>query len=163
MTLPDLMPLTDFEGDVELYLDGLYEFYEINIVRAGLTFDGNPISCRRHPETDGKGFRFWHIISTGTAEEERIPDLRRCETITLIPYILNNVNNDPNISYWENIRGTETNILIFLDGEDYLVILGKRRNYNLLKSAYPIIQPNRKRRLLEERDKFLAQTTRAAP
>ena len=54
------------------------------MVDAAVSSRGWCVSARRHPETKGKGYGFWHVISEASQinnrnEGERIPNLRRCE------------------------------------------------------------------------------------
>ncbi|MNH30689.1 hypothetical protein D3C79_909980 [compost metagenome] len=39
------------------------------------------LGLKRHPVIQGKEATFWHMISEGNDEAERLPDLRRCERI----------------------------------------------------------------------------------
>jgi len=149
--LPDLFP---FHGDWEKYVDELYEIYLREIVNGGLTFKSLPIRCRYHPKTRGKGYGFWHIIQEGRIEEERLPDFRRCERIHWISWVIKNADIDERISWWEEKRRTNTDILLWLEDEDYLVVLAKRRNYLLLKTAYYITKRHKRATLYRNRNKF---------
>lgn len=50
--------------------------------------------------TNGKHFGFWRVISDGELEDDRLPDLRRCERITWIAYLIANVEEQIN---WTSI------------------------------------------------------------
>jgi hypothetical protein len=54
----------------------------------------------------------------------------------------------------ENSRGTEVNTLLWYR-EEYLVVLGQRRDYWLLKTAYCTESTRRIRQLKHERDSIL--------
>ena len=151
MDLPDLVR---FHGDWERYVEELYEIYMKEVVNGGLKFGGLPVRCRRHPEARGKGFGFWHVIQEGRVEEERLPDLRRCERIRWIPWIIRYAGRDSRITWWEERRGSNTDVLLWLEEEDYLVILAKRRGYMLLKTAYCTTRPHKKRGLRKNRGNF---------
>jgi hypothetical protein len=151
MGLPDLLT---FAGDWQIYEDKLYEVYLNEIVDAKLQFKGLKISCQYRPETKNKHFGFWHVISEGNTEEERTPDLRRCERIRWISYLIKNAETDSEISWWENKRGSNTHVLIWHEAENFVVILAKRHSYYLLKTAYNA-EPHRRKSFLKERDNFL--------
>jgi hypothetical protein len=118
-----------------------------------LKFEGTRLSLRRHPIVRGKEASFWHLVSTGDIEEDRMPDLRRCECICWARAIIDNAG-DPLIKRWENTRNGNTNICLWLESENYLVVLGKRNGYVLLLTAY-LVEEYRKKRLEREYQDFL--------
>lgn len=150
MPLPDLL---DFTGDWNAYVDEVYQAFLDDIVNGNLVFQEMKISCQYRPPTMGKHFGFWHVISEGDEEEERTPDLRRCERIRWIAYLIANAVSSDEISWWENKRGRNTHVVIWHEMGNFVVILAKRKDYYLLKTAY-CVQTNRSRRFIRERDKF---------
>ena len=131
-----LPPIIPFHGDWSKYTEELYTFYINEIVNGGLIYDGLPVRFRYNPPTKKKGFGFWHIIQEGALEDERIPDLRRCERISWIPFIIREAGRHNGISIWEEMRGTEIDVLLWLEENNYLVVLAKRHRYLLLQTAY---------------------------
>jgi len=79
--LPPLIKLADYGNDWETYLEVLYRAYLDEVVNAGIVFRGLPLRVQFRTMAHGKGFGFWHLISEGNVEEDRTPDLRRCERI----------------------------------------------------------------------------------
>jgi len=57
---------------------------------------------------------------------------------------------DPAILVWKNQRGSNTNVCLWARVADYLVVLGLRRGYVLLLTAYTVEQEHRRRKLLKE-------------
>ena len=141
MSLPELFL---FHGDWDRYEDELYGIYLETIVRSGLTFGGVPVRSRYVPPTKNKGYSFWHLISEGEREEERIPDIRRCERIRWVAWLVRNALSHPDVSWWENDRWGNTHIVIWHENENFAVILAKRTGYVLLKTAYWVKQYRRK-------------------
>lgn len=144
-TLPAIVALT---GDWGTYLDSIYEIYLDEVIRNSLTFKGKLVRARHNPATQGKGFAFWHVISTGSNEEDRLPDLRRCERIRWIKWIIKKADQGTDgILIWTNERtlrrGTAVRTLIFCEAVDYLVILEERANTFMLVSAYPVFARNK--------------------
>ena len=134
MAYPDLI---EYNDNWEEYIDFLYSYYEDFIVNAGIEFNRLPLRTRYKPATDGKGYGFWHVISSGEIENEREIDFRRCERISYISYWVNNAQEPPSdIYWWKNKRGTDTHIVIANDSTKYIVILAERNGYYLLKTAY---------------------------
>ena len=158
MELPDLFL---FHGDWARYIEELYRIYLDEIVNGDLIFQGLPIKCQFRPESKGKGYGFWHVISDGPAEDERLPDLRRCERIQWISWIIRGAGHDSRISWWENKRGRSTNVVLWLEKEDFAVILAKRSRYYLLKTAY-CLKPHRRKTFRKEKEAFWRKKTKAA-
>lgn len=150
MTLPEMLP---FNGEWKTYEDELYAIFISEIAQGELAFRGDRVACRRLPETAGRWSAFWHLVQAGPIEDDRLPDLRRCERLRWVRYVIETWNTNPDIEWWENTRKSEINVLLWLR-EEYLVILAKRDGYWLLKSAYETTQQNRIRSLKAERDRF---------
>ena len=151
MIPPDLVPLSGFGGDWEAYEAALYQIFREEIASGGLCFRCLPVGCRRRPETGGRWAAFWHLVQEGPVEEDRTPDLRRCERIRWVRWVIENAETCPEIGEWRNTRRTETNILLWYR-EEYLVVLARRRGYWLLKTAYCTDRQGRVEKLRRERD-----------
>lgn len=150
MPLPAIVP---FGGNWLHYVEEIYKVYVESIASAGLTFNGLKVSCQFRPESQGKHFGFWHVISEGETEEDRIPDFRRCERVTWISYLIANVESDEKISWWENKRGADTHVVIWHEAENFVVILAKRKDYYLLKTAY-CPESHRAKTFIKERENY---------
>ena len=150
---PDLFLLEDFNGDWETYAEELYRIFKNEIAHAGILFRNQEVSCLRHPETKGRWKSFWHLIQEGSVEEERIPDPRRCERLRWVPWVINNAGTHPEIDEWSNKRKRETNTLLWYQ-EEYLVVLSQKKDFWLLKTAYPTGRNHTIRKLRKERDRF---------
>ena len=153
MALPDLMPL---QGEWADYVDAIYQVYVEQVANGGLTFNSLRITCQFRPESQGKHFGFWHVISEGDSESDRLPDLRRCERITWIAYLIANVDTDADITWWGNKRGTNTHVVIWHEAENFVVILAARNGYYLLKSAY-CPESHRAKTFIKERNNYWKQ------
>jgi hypothetical protein len=153
-TPPVLILLSNYSNDWDLYLDNLYGIYMEKVVNGSLSFLGKPLRFRYKPPTDGKGFGFWHLISEGFEEAERTPDIRRCERILWIPWILGRIHNDPKVVYWENVRMSHKNIVIWDQVYSFCIILSRRDGYYLFKTAY-CLRPKREEKLKEEYEQYL--------
>lgn len=133
MALPAIIP---FGGDWPSYVEAIYQVYVESVANAGLTFNGLRVTCQYRPESQGKHFGFWHVISEGEDEAERLPDFRRCERVTWIAYLIANVGNDADITWWKNKRGRDTHVVIWHEAQNFVVILAERNSYFMLKTAY---------------------------
>lgn len=158
--LPDLILLEDYNGNWDEYLHTIYKIFYKDFVKSTPKYRGIKLALKKHPMINGKEATFWHIISKGRNENERIPDLRRCERIRWPRPIIEN-DKDPVLKVWQNRRKKDTRILLWFEDEDYLVILSERKGYLLLWTAYLVTQNHRKRKLQKEYETFLK--AKAAP
>lgn len=151
--LPDEIPLSDFGGQWPEYEQHIYEIFLEHFVNNSFIYDGTRISCKKHPEINGKSGTFWHIISSGQTESEKEPDLERCSKIAWPKAIMENTDDD-NVLVWTDDSykgGSRTKIL--LTDPAYLVILANRNGYSLLWTAYPL-RVHSKEKLLKEYKSF---------
>jgi hypothetical protein len=143
---PELICLHEFSGWTE-YIDSVYTTYLNTVALAGLSFCGWPVKVRFIPQTKNKGYGFWHLISEAPDprnrnEDERIPDLRRCERIRWVAWCIQHADAcSPGFSWWENERRGETHAVLWAEHYDFTVVLAKRQpvqrpGFYLLKTAY---------------------------
>lgn len=134
--LPPLLPFEKYNGNWKLYEETLYNLFQNSIVNK-LTFLSLPVRCKYFPAIEGMHQCFWHLITESprhsTKDEDREVDLRRCERIVWIPHILKNYN-DQQIICWE--RDYDKHTILWLKKDCYMIVLSKRNNYYLLKTAY---------------------------
>ncbi|MDN5850344.1 MAG: hypothetical protein L0H63_12040 [Nitrococcus sp.] len=157
ITPPDLIP---FDGDWLSYEERIYQVFLDQFVRADVRFRGKSVKAQYRPEYNGKGFSFWHVISEAPDshnrnDEDRIPDLRRCERIGWIAWAIR-AASDPQsgVTWWGNRRGCNRHIVIWAEERDFAVVLAARSSYFLLKTAYAGIKPHRRQSFTRERADF---------
>lgn len=155
MNLPDLVEFNDYSGWDE-YVEVIYEIYCKEIKTKDLTYHGNRIALRRYPIYQNKDKGFWHLITEGDIEDQRNPDLRRCAHIRWIKYVIANVDSGE-IKVWKNTRKGKSNICLATGDFSYLVVLGERKDYVLLLSAYPTPESYKKRKLNREYEEYLSK------
>lgn len=148
MNPPGLIPFT---GDWLAYETELYRIFTDEIAAGGLEFRGLRVNCRRSPEAAGRWAGFWHLIQEGRVEDDRLPDLRRCERLCWIRWIIERAEDDDAIDEWQNERNGARNTLLWYQ-EEYLVVLAERSSYWLLKTAYCTERSGRIAQLRRERD-----------
>ena len=151
--LPPLVLLENHDGNWEKYLEVIYAFYKQDFVEEKPVYLGRELAVKRHPMVDGKEATFWHIISEGKKESERLPNMRRCERIRWSRPIIEHVD-EPKIKIWENQRRGETRILIWFEEKEYLIVLAERKSYLLFWTAYPVTNQHTKRKLQKEYEAF---------
>lgn len=159
LKMPKLILLEDFEGDWKLYLDAIYKCFCDDFIKQKVEYEGTKISLKKHPLLNGKEATFWHLISSGETETNRLPDLRRCERIKWSKAIIDN-NGNNSIRIWENIRKGKNRVCLCFGDWEYVVILDKRKGYILLWTAYLITQRHTKLRMKKEYEKYIKSKNR---
>ncbi len=152
--LPSLIELDEYGGDTTAYLDALYERFAEDFVQSKPCFRGQRLSLKRHPLSEGREATFWHMISEGGDESNRTLDSDWCERIAWAKAIIENAD-DPRVLVWENTRGSERRICLWLEEREYVVILADRRGYLLPWTAYTVTQPHRKRKFRKEYEEWM--------
>lgn len=143
--LPELLLLEDFSGNWPSFFKTVYQCFEQDFVHNKPTFRGKRLGLKRHPEYDGKSATFWHMISEGSIEDERIPDMRRCERISWPkPVIENEASNS--LKVWAEKKSGDKRIHIWFEQENYLVVLNERRGYILPWTAFCVEREHQKRK-----------------
>lgn len=151
MPIPNILDFGANGGNWESYEANLYAIFERDIVRHDLRFRGIRVGARRMPAHERRWACYWHLISEGRVEDERLPDLRHCERLPWVRWIIENGNPSPEIDVWENTRQRETNMWLWYR-EEYLVILGQRRGHYLPRSAHCTDRSQTVAKLQKERD-----------
>jgi hypothetical protein len=147
--LPALVELRGSEGDWERYVELLYGFFRADFIDSVPGYPGKRWAMKRHPEHRGKEATFWHIISEGPDEAERLPDLRRCERIRWPRAIIDRCRTGPVLA-WAQQRGSDQRIVLALPDFSYVVVLADRGEYVLLWTAFPVEREHRRRKLERE-------------
>ncbi len=143
--LPPLVLLRDHGGEWERYLEAVYAWFKQDFINSKPVFQGRRLGLKRHPLTDGKEATFWHMTSEGQDEENRLPDLRRCERIRWPKPIIEN-DSDPELKVWAEPRGKQQRIHIWFEAEGYLVVLDDRGEYILPWTAFFIEHEHERRK-----------------
>jgi hypothetical protein len=154
--LPDLITITEFDGNFEAYLEAVYQIFKAEYLDNRPIFRGRQLGLKDTPFVDGKEATFWHMTTTGEIEAERKPDLKRMERIRWSPKMINE-SEHPYLKVWSNSRpGGQESVLIWHDAEKFLVVLRDRGTYLLPWTAYPVQYRNMEKKLLKEYEAYLA-------
>lgn len=156
--LPPLVLMGDSGGDWAAYLDKVYHFFVADFVDSKPSYMGRRLGLKRHPIIDGKEATFWHMTSEGEIEADRTPDFRRMERIRWPKPVIENTEerqDAPVVKVWRNVRSkNETRILIWVETEQYLVVLADRGDYILPWTAYQVTRSHQQRKLQKEYEKY---------
>jgi len=151
--LPPLVLFENYGGEWDRYLNALYKFFKQDFIDSAPTLEGMKVALKHHPIEKGKEATFWHLISEGRSEEDRLPDLRRCERVRWPRPIIEHYDQLP-IKFWVNERKGEKRICLWFESEEYLVVLARRRNYVILWTAYLVTKAHTKMKLKKEHEAY---------
>ena len=143
--LPPLHLLDECGGDWGLYLDRIYAVFQADFCRGPFAFDGKRVGLKRHPVEAGKEATFWHFISEGSVEADRLPNMRRCERIGWAKAVMMNAS-DPAVRRWVERRGHEDRIHLWCVPADYIVIVADRGSFVLPWTAFAIEYEHQRRK-----------------
>ena len=151
--LPELLLFEDYGGCWQRYEDEVYSQFYGDFIESRPVFQEMPVYVKRFLEK-GKERGFWHLVQQGPVEEERIPDIRRCERIGWVRSIIEHAD-DPIVKKWPKKIGSKKRCILWLEEVDYLVVLEKRKRAWILWTAYCVTQPHQKRKLQKEYEESL--------
>jgi hypothetical protein len=149
--LPKLLLLSESGGDWNKYCANVYDAFLSDFVASQPTFRGKWIRFRKDPICQNKEAGFWHCISEGRDEQNRTPDIARCERIKWVRAVIENAS-DPRVEVWERRDGSECRIHFWFD-ERYLVVLGERGRIYQLITAFCTDRNHTIRNKQRERDR----------
>lgn len=150
--LEPLARLEDFNGDVEAYIAHLFSIFTRDFITTTPTFRGKRVL---HDKTDdvGRPQAFTHITTEENRQtKQRELCLRRCERIAWIKSVVENAD-DPRVLVWEKEQKTSrrraTRTFLFLENENFLIILQEIKRGHYLITAIYVDNRNQKRKHLK--------------
>ena len=136
--LPKIICLEDYGGNYTRYIDAVYDAFKHDFIYHQPAFGSHKLRLKYHPEFQSRAYTFYHMTHHGENENERTPDLRRCERIPWArPTIEKVVEFD--LKFWEQKRNAKSRVCIWLEtdnGDNYFVILDVRKKYVLIWTAF---------------------------
>lgn len=150
--LPPITPLSDFGTDWNGYVQHIYQIFEQDFIKSKPALNGKLVIIDNRIR-DGKPECFWHLITENDdrdfqkKEEDREWGLLRCERICWIRPIIENYQDEA-VLKWENKKRGKKSILLFLEQQNYLVVLNIRKTYFLVTAYY--VRNHTKTKLLNE-------------
>ncbi|MGF2412239.1 MAG: hypothetical protein ACQUYJ_07930, partial [Ferruginibacter sp.] len=122
--LPDLVLLDDFGGDYEKYIQHVYGIFREDFESGKkIFFRGLILKLKYNPMFQGKACTFYHMTHEGEDEQDRKPDIRRCERLAWAKPVIENCDR-LGLKVWPQKRKGKNRICIWveLEGEpDYIV------------------------------------------
>ena len=150
--LEPLALLEDFSGDPEAYVAHLFSVFTRDFITTTPMFNGKKV-LHDKKDDNGRPQAFTHITTEENCQtKQRELCIRRCERIAWIKAVIEN-SNDPKVLVWEKEQHTSKRIaartFLFLEDEDFLVILQEIKWGHYLITAIYVDSPNQKRKHLK--------------
>ena len=138
--LPEPISISDFGGNWETYVEELYRIFKKDFITKRPTFLGKNVDIIHQQYEDNKERSFWHIVSSGTTDDDRQPDFERCEKIGWAGALIRCQSNCENYKVWVQYhdKSKKDRYYILCALEKYLVVLEDRGSYLKLITAYPV-------------------------
>lgn len=141
--LPELIPCENL-SEFALYEQQIYQLFRQDFIETHPLFENKRVQIRKLPYVNGYEQAFYHVTSSEYLhDEQRFPDLRRCERIKWVRAFIENYGCDPalcedcdGIKVWDEPKGSNTRVHLLFEEEKYMVILERRKEYVLLITAY---------------------------
>lgn len=147
--LPSLVLLEDAGGDWREYVERVYAHFYNDFVTSRPSFGKRRCTYAVEPKHDRKPAFFWHLISEGRVEEERTPDLRRCERIRWPKPVIER-SPESGVVTWHTRRGKHRRLMIALDDFSYVAVLEDRNTYLIAITAFCVDTDHRREKLRKE-------------
>ncbi|EHN13258.1 hypothetical protein [Clostridium sporogenes] len=154
--LPDIIRFDDYDGQWELYEEELYKVFKNAFIESEKKFIGKSIGIFTNKMYNDKEKTFWHVISEGPNEFERIPDIRRCERICWIDKMISTsiCHGCDEIYMWKHKhKNKKYRYKLWCRKTDFIVILEERGDKFMLITAYIVKYNHTKIKLEKEYDK----------
>lgn len=152
--LPDIISYDDFNGNWDNFLESIYTIFHRDFVETKPIFRGTPLALKRYPMINNKEATFWHMISEGPTEQEKIPNIRRCERVPWAKPVVENCDCGV-MKIWRNRRKNEDRIIIWFEEKEFLVVLADRKTYKIFWTCYNVTEEHRKRKLNKEYEDYV--------
>lgn len=150
--LPALVLFSDHNGDWDTYREVIYGHFRTDFIDYIPRFTNKRCFVNRSPLVEGKEPTFWHIITEGDIEEDRTPDLRRCERIRWPRPLIEQVPC-AHVNSWRVKRGKKWRINLAPADFSYLVVLSENSNSVFLITTFHVEREHRRRKLKAEWEK----------
>lgn len=148
--LPGLVEFGAAGNDWARYCDLLYGEFHRDFIGSRPEFQGKRVGVSRARTVKGKEAAFWHCISEGDSEDDRLPDMRRCECIRWPRQLIEAVGSE-RVCWWRERQGGSRRAYVALPDFSYLVVLQELSSHCVLVTAYPVEREHSRTKLRDRR------------
>jgi hypothetical protein len=167
--LPEIIECKNFSEWNE-YLDGLYKIFQKDFVEDKIFFEGKQVNYRRAPKDGKYENAFIHLthndeLHNSKDPNDRVPDPKRAARIGWNKPIIEHYpcnescENCEKILYFEEYNGKNVKAYFLFKDVRFLVIIEKRKKYNLFLTGFYIEYDNVLEKNIKKYEKYKKQKT----
>ncbi len=140
--MPSKLPPSLFGGDMHLYKKALYDIFKRDFVENKVYHRGKKVDIIHEKLFEGKERSFWHIISEGEEDVNRVPITWRSEVLPWAKPLIQEDGNCSEHREWKKYhdKTKRDRYYIWCTSLNFLVILEDRTSHYKLISAYPVLE-----------------------
>jgi hypothetical protein len=135
--LPNKIRLSDYSGDLNLYIEDLYKVFLSDFFDRPVFLCGKPVYVSSAKEDDGKLERFWHVITDPHSTYPGDIKFERSERLSWIRSVIENMESDQ-VLFYERFKNKESRVYLFLPGQRFIVVLSESKKAYYLVTAFYI-------------------------
>ena len=158
--IPDPIFLSDCDGDWAKYEDTIYQIFKSDMIDHRPTFNGKPVDIIHEKLYKNKERSFWHIISEGEGDLNRLPKMERCEKVGWVKPLILDKGNCEHYKLWIRYhdQSKKNRYYIWCTDIQYMVILEDRHSHYKLISAFNVM-PYAVKKYQKEYDGYIKTKT----
>jgi hypothetical protein len=158
MTFSWLPELVETDGDWDIVLTRLYKIFKQDFIINKCFYDEKVVSWDKRKLDSKYDEGFWHLISKkNPISEDRLFDSKRARKLPWCrPCIENCINEYERLRVWENKEKGRTQVYIWLEDLDYVIILQNKIKYYFLITAYHVEGDRTRKQLRDKYDRRLS-------
>lgn len=160
--IPSEVKLSDHGGDWETYIASLYKLFSENYIDHTVKYNAKNVNIITEKMIDGKVRSFWHIITEGQYDDNRIPNLDRCSKVHWARHIIEESGECIHYKTWIKYHDKtgRNRYYIWCDHLNYIVIFEDRHTHYTLITAY-VVDKYREKKYKKEYEMYKKTKTPA--
>lgn len=167
--LPDIIKCNDYSQWNE-YLDELYKIFQKDFIEDKIIFENKIVNFRKAPKDGNYEHAFIHLthrdmLHNSKDPNDRLPDIPRAERIGWNKPIIENYKcketcaNCEKVLYFEKYYKKNVRAYFLFKDVRFLVILEKRKDYNLFITGYYLDYDNAMEKHIKNYNAYIMQKT----
>ncbi len=130
-----------FKNDLEEYKEALYKIFKRDFVDNEVLYKGEKVDIIHEKYFEDKERSFWHIVSEGGKDEDRVPVSGRAEILPWIKSLIEENGTCSEYRSWIKYhdKTKHNRVYIWCIANSFLVVLEKRKNCYKLITAFPVV------------------------
>lgn len=139
--LPIICTLDDVGGVWDDFEEVIYQVFKDDFIHSQSCFRGKNVAIINEKQYKNKERSFWHIVSEGKDDSNRLPNLRRCERVSWVKFLIEICESScSTVNVWTAFhnKSKRNRIYIWCPRVDYIVVLEDRKCKYQLITAFVV-------------------------